>query len=273
MEILVKRLTGVRAKIERARRHIRDLEIELSAFRENNRHSVVIENDVQAGEKVHRVRFITPLPDSLPLIAGDTVHNLRSALDHLAWQLVERHGQQAPTRDTSYPIYSEAAKFHSRGAQRKIQGIDPAVLPLIEATQPYHTGYDGLGVLSELDNFVKHKLLIVAAAKLGDIFYGLGDAGVAEMMRQGKERGSVSFFVYANTSLYSKSGSPVFLKDGDILARVPPLDGLEEYAKVNANITLAFCEPQVVEGRAILPLLTQLAELVERVVDQFIPFL
>lgn len=35
------------------------------------------------------VAGVQPVPDDIKLVVGDAIHNLRSSLDHLAWQLVE----------------------------------------------------------------------------------------------------------------------------------------------------------------------------------------
>jgi hypothetical protein len=50
---------GVRAKIDRAKQHIHELEIDLRAFAANNEQfdTVSIQNDPDTGEKIHRVRF------------------------------------------------------------------------------------------------------------------------------------------------------------------------------------------------------------------------
>jgi hypothetical protein len=56
------------------------------------------------------VASVPPLPDHLPLRIGDIYHNLRGALDYLAYQLHERHYRgNVPSqviRDSQFPIYS-----------------------------------------------------------------------------------------------------------------------------------------------------------------------
>lgn len=77
------------------------------------------------------------------------MHNLRSALDHLAWQLVESAGG-TPSRSTSFPILSSNADFQQqvraprkdkRGRERgPLLGIslDHPVLNVIERHQPFN---------------------------------------------------------------------------------------------------------------------------------------
>jgi hypothetical protein len=43
----------------------------------------------------------------MALIVGDAVHNMRSALDHLACRLVERHSPGADLDRTAFPIWTD----------------------------------------------------------------------------------------------------------------------------------------------------------------------
>ncbi|HEV3192837.1 MAG TPA: hypothetical protein VGY54_20165, partial [Polyangiaceae bacterium] len=50
---------------------------------------------------------VDPLGVRLNTLIGEFLHDLRSALDHIAWQLVMNNGGE-PTRDTSFPILKVA---------------------------------------------------------------------------------------------------------------------------------------------------------------------
>jgi len=126
------------AKIERSKQHTRDFEIALKAFRDTNPYGFRIDDDLQTGDKIHRIAIRSQTPDSLSLIVGDAVHNLRSALDHLVWQLVEANGQK-PTDRTMFPISKDAATYKTAKI-RKIQGISAAAENLIDTIKPYNGG-------------------------------------------------------------------------------------------------------------------------------------
>src|SRR5205809_8115032 len=49
-------------------------------------------------------------PIHLSTILGDCVHNIRSALDHLSWQLVLVN-RQRPTTNTAFPIFLSKEKY------------------------------------------------------------------------------------------------------------------------------------------------------------------
>ena len=55
------------------------------------------------------------------LILGDLLHNLRSALDHLAWQLVV-DGGGTPSQDTNFPV---CCSTQVSRVQRSLSGAQP----------------------------------------------------------------------------------------------------------------------------------------------------
>lgn len=260
---------GIRVKIERAQKHVNDLERRVLAFNEANRDVFVIEDDAQTGERIVRMKFSSPLADDIPAIIGDAVHNIRTTLDHLICQLALKAGA-TDLKPFSFPIYDSPPKDETQFA-RKVQGIDPAAIELIKALQPYNGGPRALWVLSELDNFDKHRLPVVAAIRFGGFMLHVSDRHLkAVQERTGKPAG-VSFRIAAAPP--DGSTAPVFLQDGDELGRLLPSDGLEHHAKVGCAFAIAFREPRIVEGEAVLPLLVQLGELTESILNQFAPLL
>jgi hypothetical protein len=52
-----------------------------------------------------------PCPGTWSIIIGEMVHNLRSALDHLVWQLVILETSEQPVGDrTQFPIFESEEK-------------------------------------------------------------------------------------------------------------------------------------------------------------------
>src|SRR6266700_3295672 len=97
------REVGVRAKIERAKHHIGDLEERVRVFLESKPYSVAHDKNSETCERVCRVQIRAQPPLILPLIVGEVLHQLRGSLDHLAWQLVEANGEK-PGKWTYFPI-------------------------------------------------------------------------------------------------------------------------------------------------------------------------
>jgi hypothetical protein len=98
---------------------------------------------------------------------GEIVHNLRSALDHLAYQLVltGECGQTLPRqrwRNIYFPICDKKSDFRGQLAE-KLPGVGLRQLALIEREQPYKTYYvidrSPLRRLRILSNTDKHRVV------------------------------------------------------------------------------------------------------------------
>src|SRR5712692_6108746 len=94
-------------------------------------------------------------------LAGDIVHNLRAALDHLAQQLALLG---CPTlndkelRQIEFPIAETLCKYEADKA-RKVKGMRPEAIEAIDRLRPYKDGNHALWRLHELDNIDKHRTL------------------------------------------------------------------------------------------------------------------
>ena len=88
MPTVDERLKQVTLKIKRAKEHVSDLEREMRSFLDTNPYKVGAKHDPQTRKLIYYVTSAESTPDCLPLIAGDAIQNLMSALDHLAYQLV-----------------------------------------------------------------------------------------------------------------------------------------------------------------------------------------
>src|SRR4051794_21868669 len=105
---------GPWAKVERAEKHINELRDLLLAFREKDPYGLVGETDSATGERVGRFRERVPTPvEEISLIAGDALHNLRSALHLLYCELVTRNNEPVAPSD-HFPISGSPEKFEAR---------------------------------------------------------------------------------------------------------------------------------------------------------------
>jgi len=178
------RLSGVLSKLARAQMHAEEFERVCGRYAESRPYSVG-EKQESYDNGILRTFFIdnvAPIPKELPVILGDCIQNLRSALDHLAWQLVLAAGN-TPTDRTAFPIFE--SEFTKKGKVRTIRidgGVDPRALALIEAAQPYvrkRRGQDPrddpLAILHDLSNIDKHRtLLLVGVSYDKKAFWGEG---------------------------------------------------------------------------------------------------
>jgi hypothetical protein len=107
------------------------------------------------------------------VILGDAMHNLRSALDHLVWQLVLLDTGKDGTSQHQFPICSTGAGYWSitkDGApsmrDKRLKGITAAHRAIIDEAQPYRRKADGrvpvLEALRDFSNHDKHRLIHTA---------------------------------------------------------------------------------------------------------------
>jgi hypothetical protein len=116
-------------------------------------------------------------PDHWPLLAGEAIHNLRSALDHTV------HAASGAASGTQFPIFTDARDFRKKG-RKMISRTPPAVRALIEKAQPYnrlpaHPTLDALARLNKLSNLDKHRVLNTVACAVHFPYVGHSVQGVS----------------------------------------------------------------------------------------------
>ncbi len=147
-------LTGVRLKIARAETHLSDLGLALEGY--------VGRMDAPIGpersfSRTNVASSVQVLPADLAVGVGDFLSNVRSALDHLAYQIVLHEGL-TPDRYTQFPIRDKGPTVIS-----SVEGkVHSPALGLIRQLQPYITGKreeNPLWLLDELRNIDTHRTL------------------------------------------------------------------------------------------------------------------
>jgi hypothetical protein len=151
-------LDGVEAKIALARVHLEALHRAAGRLFAEQPIRIDLLPDRQEGWFLVRPDFVAEPPLSLGVGIGDVVHNLRSALDHLVWQLSLVQTAK-PSRQTQFPIADNASAF--RDQCFRIAWLPPDQQAMIESVQPYNRGgpASNLRLLRELSNADKHRVL------------------------------------------------------------------------------------------------------------------
>jgi hypothetical protein len=101
---------GSRLKIERANKHIQELCSVVTAFFQTDPYRIDIENNPYRGLSQVRFQFTGALPSEVPLIIGDAVHNLRSALDLAVCHAISLGGGN-PSKYTRFPFAENLDKL------------------------------------------------------------------------------------------------------------------------------------------------------------------
>ena len=169
-----KRVLDLLVKVDRAYKHLIDFQLAYARFfRPPNPCEVISEDNSETGERTFYLRVHKQIPSEFSALIGDFAQNLRCALDHLAWHLVQSSPITPKAKDRSiyFPIFEDAAEYQ-KGKMGKIQGMTDAAIQAIDDIKPYgrldksnpQAGIGNLALywLSLINIQDKHRLLIPA---------------------------------------------------------------------------------------------------------------
>jgi hypothetical protein len=172
-----------RIKFDRAVEHFHLLNAAILRWAVRDPCAVVHECEVETRKYVVRMRvFEQPTDPLLPLLIGDCVHNLRQALDHLAYALaVIVHGCDPPpnSETTEFPIlHGDRHQFDSE-LSKKIgpkKRVPRDLYAELEALQPYNGPQNALlSILHDLDRLDKHRFPPIVAGAIEVPNFAIGE--------------------------------------------------------------------------------------------------
>jgi hypothetical protein len=237
------RLTLIRAKIERAKKHFRELETELESFRDRYRHVQVGKRDTETWEvgPPFKIQKIPIISFNILTTTGDTIHNLRSALDHLAYQLVlvGTPGVE-PSRQVEFPIAKDVTTYET-DKPRKVKGMRPEAVDAIDALKPYHGGTEAFWRIHELDNIDKHRDLF----KTG-----------TDWLVEGEWVPGVGAYLLKTSNPHF---SGIWMTDVEKEIYLRPSE--------------SFGDPEILARNALLPTIKELVYFVDGLAREFVPYL
>jgi hypothetical protein len=153
-------LSGARTKLLRAYEHLSELRAHHEKFvTERNPYRMLSEADPEPGYYLWRAKIEEPPPlEKWASLAGESVHALRSALDHTAHELV--HINRPGDDYSEFPIYKNRKRWIKDGPG-KLPGVDRKVIAQVKWLQPYRRAeqFDFLWVIHALDIIDKHRRL------------------------------------------------------------------------------------------------------------------
>lgn len=172
----------VERKLIRAEQHIRALKKSVARYSRSQPHKVIPK--AKGKKKVHVAK--RP-PVEISILAGEAVYQMRSALDHLVFQIIKKNSATLHTgwqKNCSFPIWlarpTRTPPVPKSAFSRQLPGISDAAFACIEGMQPYNgtnavrTCLRFLGHLSDID---KHRYLNVMCARVRKTEYVRGDSG------------------------------------------------------------------------------------------------
>lgn len=248
-----------RVRVRRAYEHLNLLQQQIIAFTDRDPYTVVRERKAHAGIDVAVFRLREEPPPELGAVFGDYLHNMRTALDNLVWQLVLLDGG-APDDETMFPVASDLHGFKSQ-AGKKLRGMTRPHIAAIEALQPYPTRQDAasraVDAVHDFARIDRHRVVHPAFAVLNP------DPQALTIHRQPV---TAEFTVHVE---YLSAGKP--LEDGAPLARLRTTAAQPEAhvkMQVEFPIRMAFGE-RGLSAEALPAIWRQIALIVEGFASDF----
>lgn len=232
-------------KVKRAKNHIRDIDRERIAFSSSNTHFGIPKYNVETNTTQFILGETPEIDFDIRLLLGDAVHNLRTALDHLACELARSVGVKDPM--DYFPIF-ETRDIYEAKSPGKTKGIPQEAKTFIDQSIcPYGGEDDLLWGLHGLDRIDKHRLLLAVTTVTRSWGASLG----------------------SEAKLYQFSFIPPAMKAGEVIGEVEGNHESDTQMSITADI--AFGEPEVLKGQTLFPILPIIAEHVEGILLKFGP--
>lgn len=157
-------LEGADRRVARAHEHVAELKAQVDAMNSGSNYKVTATPDP---DQPHIFRFEgTGMPTPSPkwtVLVGETIYNLRAALDYLVYELAWLDSGQRQ-RDTQFPVDQRLKTFANRQQRASVRdqrpsflkGLSPSHIDRIRKLQPF-AGCTWTRELRDLSNPDKHR--------------------------------------------------------------------------------------------------------------------
>ena len=131
------------AKANRAKDHIDSLRHQVNAFRASAPYSLTPEPTEKPGRLAYRLRLSKPVPVTISTTVGDVVHNLRAALESLAFEVARRSYGGTLTaeqeKQSTFPISKSPEALDAFFERKAKQGLlyDSRARAALRSAQPF----------------------------------------------------------------------------------------------------------------------------------------
>jgi hypothetical protein len=254
-DMLLAQFEAPNHKISRARKHIDELEVAVANYLALNPVQIVVEQwkaQIPWPTDAWTARIRKPVPPEFGLMIGDAVHNLRTALDLCANDLVRSKGKS--TKGVYFPFADSKDGLDEMIKRKNFNRAGPVAVEALKFCAPYRGGNIGLRSLHELDIADKHQALVPVLGTAVFDFSGLvpnaDDATKAQL----------------------KQWSTTIERDGQEVIIIPNGWGPRQGTVIKADYVLWIrVDPGNAEsgGHEVVLYLRELARITENIVGEF----
>ena len=263
----------IEIKVERAKTHLIELNRVVEAFLASTPYTVVKRADPQTGKHGYEMAQVAGVPSTITAVFGDVLQNLRSALDHLANQLLLVNLRAERTnQEFNFPICGDLSKHEALfQGKPKLRGDAWRALQALRA----YRGGSGhqFWVLNRLNNIDKHRLMLFAGSASRSVNLGaLVSRQLQDFMTTLPAGHPAKHDVPIVDAFFQPADNQCPLKVGDLL-----IVGLDLSMEMDSNrdfrFEVAINEPNVLDGKPVIEAAQEFADLVSGTVKSFRPYL
>ncbi len=244
-------MQGPTLKVQRAHGHIDELRRRTSPLdptlyelRVEKVPPSVIHKNATSFELAYRPK--KPIPETLALVIGDAIHNLRAALDHLANGIV-REWHPEPPDFGFFPMTKKRENLISHAHLPAIEQALPGTEKLLlEDIRPADGASKSLWAFHSLDNDDKHNLILptVTFATVSNINVTMGNGGSM-----------------TNCGAGSDAARPMVIIHSDLPITVEN--------NLNATVDIKFGDGTPFKDNPVIPTLLQISDVVSETLKAF----
>jgi hypothetical protein len=187
-----------RVKLRQADVHLGTFAETCGTYLRTSHVGLAYERDLAEGSIKVRLQADTEPPMMLGAIVGDILHNLRSALDSIAWEACQRSGvSPSKENDVYFPIGLDPVRWpdQAKGKLPSVEGprlevfrqlqpwfgdeaIRAAGIEVRESAAPWHP----LFRLNQMARLDRHRVTNPVLARAGDTWLGMPDGATADAL-------------------------------------------------------------------------------------------
>jgi hypothetical protein len=253
------------AKVERAKAQVSDVEARIQLWAQSKPYSVV--SKINPDDPREEIWSFIPKPIGfdLPVIIGETLHNVRSPLDQMLSAVAEL--QRGISHGVAFPFGKTADIFeHALAKQKKL--LPAEAIDMIRVLKPYKGGNDLLWAINELNRGDKHRPRLIPV--LTNSSWQLGFMGVekGKVYIMGDRRGGHLSVDQMDGKPYvaAKSRHPYAEGEVEILTCAP---GTKFHTDMKPLCQIAFGKIEVLKTEPVVKVLHQMRDLVESILQAF----
>jgi hypothetical protein len=196
----------------------------------------------------------------VPLILGDTVHNIRCSLDYFAYAVV-------PSDRTMFPVVRSGEVPNRAGLRSLVDDrMKGAPAPLRRALidlQPYRGGTgEFVWLVNYLDIVDKHRLLLTTGMAYEAFIFDAA-ARLRGLTEWTKDLPVTSLGLRPAEGYTVRNGTPLFTAEVEFFE--------EQKEQLKFRFGVAFSEPPAIAGKPVLSTLREFVDKVEDLLQRLIP--